>query len=240
MISVRIDPRGLARAMEDFNERQLPFATALALTRTAVAYNEHARAQLGQKFTIRSGWVGKGFRTRKATKRDLVAKAFHLDKFMALQEEGGDKTPLNRRTVAVPVGARPTPATTTPRSKWPGALHRRFVIDLKGGDALLMQRNRRRGRRRARKRDAAGRFIVAPSRRRRAFGPLQFRLQGQRTEGARVMYYLADRVRVPARWGYRADARAFVTGHFGGIFARAWAEANRPTVEARGVWARDR
>jgi hypothetical protein len=83
---------------------QLPFATALALTRTAQAAQERVRNELPSHFTIRNSWVSKGILIERAEKKTLEATIFSRDDFMILQEKGGTKLPRGR-SLSVPIEA---------------------------------------------------------------------------------------------------------------------------------------
>ncbi|MBF0626238.1 MAG: hypothetical protein HQL82_15720, partial [Magnetococcales bacterium] len=80
------------------------------------------KRQLPERFTIRTGWLAKGIRIRPASRSALSASVMVLDRFMAVQETGGDKTSPFGDALGVPVGARPTPQSVTRPSKFPGAL----------------------------------------------------------------------------------------------------------------------
>lgn len=189
------------RNLERFANRQLAFATALALTRTAQEFIADEARRLPSVFRIRNGWVAKGFRVKPARKDDLVAIAYHRDKFMALQELGGTKRPQGtKRTVAVPVDARKDPMQLTPRSKWPAALKRAFVVETKRGDVLLLQRTGRKVRRARGSGRAAKGFT--------------YRIPGIRDPRVRVMYLLARGVQIPRRWGFADHARTFMARRF--------------------------
>ena len=102
--------------------KQIRFATAVALTRTAKDAQEEVRRQLPERFTIRTGWVGKGIRIKPARKNDLEASVRVLDDFMALQETGGLRKSQSGEALAIPVGARSTPRSVTRPSKFPSRL----------------------------------------------------------------------------------------------------------------------
>ena len=102
--------------------KQSRYAAAVALTRTAKDAQEKVRRQLPERFTIRTGWVGKGIRIKPARKNDLEASVRVLDDFMALQETGGLRKSQSGEALAVPVGARPTPRSVTRPSKFPSRL----------------------------------------------------------------------------------------------------------------------
>jgi hypothetical protein len=79
----------------------LPYATAVALTRTAKRAQTKIRRNLPRRFIIRKKWVGKGVQIKPATKKRHVAVIFSRDEFMVRQEEGGIKRPKGRH-IAVP------------------------------------------------------------------------------------------------------------------------------------------
>lgn len=249
-MTVTVNPRLFLDMLKHIEEKQLPFAAAVSLSRLASEYREEAKRQLPTKFVIRTGWIAKGFRVKPASKYDLTSSVSQIDPFMAAQEVGGEKRSSTRRTVAVPVqedtqghpGARPTPESVTRQGKWPGAIlrgKRGFIVQLRDGDELVLQRLRKKGRKRARTRDAVGRFVtIAGKRRKVATGPFALRTRGQRDPRVAVMYVLKKRVLIKPRWHFVEGAREYARENYGRIFLRAWAEANRPTQDASGVWAR--
>ncbi|MBA2683482.1 MAG: hypothetical protein H0U66_03195 [Gemmatimonadaceae bacterium] len=179
---------------------QLPFATALALSRCADTAVATSKASLSSKFIVRNNWIAKGFRTERATKEKLIATVSHLDPFMALQEFGGEKSPLNARDVAIPVGARSTPSALTPQSKWPGKLSRHFYIT-KGGNLLEFQRTGRKS-----KGARAKRHVD----RRAGPRPLDPNLK--------LMYVFRTSVRITPRLGLVETCRKVMAEDFGANF----------------------
>ena len=120
-MSIRIEGKGLDRVFANL-EKQVRFAAAKALTRTAQAAQAEVKRQLPKRFTIRTNWVPNGIRIRPANTSTLSASVLVMNRFMALQETGGDKTSPFGEALGVPVGARPTPQSVTRPSKFPGAL----------------------------------------------------------------------------------------------------------------------
>lgn len=129
--------------------RQVPFATAKALTRTAQDARDAVRAELPKRFTIRSGWVAGGIRIVPASKNDwprAVAWVGSRDPFMELQETGGVKTPAKgARNLAIP-----TPTTTARRTgsgRIPASRKPRALLDKPGvyvaGKAIRRRKRRR-------------------------------------------------------------------------------------------------
>jgi hypothetical protein len=101
--------------------RQFPFASALALTRTAQDAQLEERRELPRRFTIRNNWVSQGIRIKTASKADLQAVVFQRDDFMQLQETGGTKTPRGR-SLAIPESVRTNKKGIVTRGQRPRAL----------------------------------------------------------------------------------------------------------------------
>jgi hypothetical protein len=96
--------------LRDINANQVPFATALALTKTAQGGQLKVRNDiLPRQFTLRRvSWAKQGIRIQAATKQKLEATVQDINPYMDLQETGGDKLPYGS-AIAVPLsGARPT------------------------------------------------------------------------------------------------------------------------------------
>jgi hypothetical protein len=132
MITIKANVDEFVAHLTDTSRTQVPFATSLTLNRCADESVNASKKSLPSKFIVRNNWISKGFRTTYASKTNLVTTISHLDPFMSLQEYGGRKDPLNANSVAVPIGARPTPTALTPQSKWPGRISRRFIIEKNG------------------------------------------------------------------------------------------------------------
>jgi hypothetical protein len=83
--------------LDDISRNQLPFGTAVALTRTAQDVQREIIAQLSRRFTIRTGWwrpgSAMGINMKIATKENQQATVWTAAPFMILQETGGTKTP---------------------------------------------------------------------------------------------------------------------------------------------------
>lgn len=130
----------VVESLERFKRDQVPFATALALTRTAQDAQKEIKRQLPTKFTLRRRWVELGIRIRKATKRDLESVVFSRDAFLLKQEQGATK-----RRAAIPVRVRRSERSVPSRAKWPSQLLRRpdvFIRDLLGGARGVFQKMR--------------------------------------------------------------------------------------------------
>jgi len=144
--SISIDTRATIAALDALARKQAPFATALALTKTAQAAQAEVKRTLPQRFTIRNNFVEKGIRVEAARKRDWPrprAAVYSKDRFMALQETGGVKTGKSGGSVGVPVTVRRTPKQTLPPSRWPKALLRKpnhFILQTRNGPALARRK----------------------------------------------------------------------------------------------------
>ena len=142
MISIKVDTRPFERALEGA-AKQIPFATARALTLTAQAAQAELRNTLAEDLTIRNDWVSKGIRIVPARKSNLRAEVGSRDRFMALQAEGGWKEGKAGGAVAVPVGARSSPKSITRPSRWPGKIiagAKGLKIQLHGGAQGVFQK----------------------------------------------------------------------------------------------------
>ena len=100
--------------------KRVPSAVAKALTRTAYDARDAVRAEMPRRFTIRRPWVVQGVGVTPANPRTLSAEVWSRDRFMALQETGGEKT----GKLAIPVGRMAQIAKTQviPKSQWPRAM----------------------------------------------------------------------------------------------------------------------
>ncbi len=195
-IGVRLDTAQTRQAFGNL-EKQVRFATAVALTRTAQAAQKEVREQLPERFTIRSGWVAKGIRITPARKNNLQAGVRVLDDFMALQETGGLKASRRGNSLGIPVGARPRPESRTGPARFPGALLQKpghFIAPLEpGSNRMALWRRTGRGRR----------------------------------SKMKLMYVFADQVRIEPRFGFQETVEETVHRHLQVAFTNALMEALR-------------
>lgn len=109
-ITIRTNARALARELGAFAAREIPFVSAVTLTRVAQRAASFQRTDMGRRFDIRSQRVPKGIRFRPASKGDWPhqqALVGTLDDFIARHEEGGKKKPRKGAgRIAVPVRQR--------------------------------------------------------------------------------------------------------------------------------------
>lgn len=137
MLSVVTNIEEVAKQIQGDARDQVPFAIALALTRTAQDVQRELQATLGDYFTTRGTWVGRSMKIDKAKKGpapEAVAGSVYAP--MALHTEGGEKSGRGGDDVAVPIAARADPAKRTTPATWPGALAKRgdfFLAPFGGG-----------------------------------------------------------------------------------------------------------
>lgn len=161
-IAVKVDT---SKVFLKQNLTQVPFATALALTRTAQDAQAEVRRELTTRFTIRNNWVSQGIRIIKATKQNLEAVVYSKDDFMVLQEKGGAKTPRGN-SIAIPEGARTNKRGIVTAANRPGALRSRpgvFRARIGGLDGLWQRIRGHKSKRRKGERVLKLLFVFKPS-----------------------------------------------------------------------------
>ena len=190
MFTIQINQASLDRALASM-EKQVRFAAAQALTKTAQDAQEAVRRQLPDRFTIRSNWLSKGIRIIPATPSRLESTVVVKDAFMVQQETGGERTSPFGDALGIPVGARPTPTAATPPSKFPSALL------LKPG------------------------FFIAPIRRGSKTMGVWKRTGKGRRERLTLMYVFSRRVQLRPRFGFRETVRRIALERLPRLFEEA-------------------
>ncbi|MEO0624082.1 MAG: hypothetical protein AAF183_17925 [Pseudomonadota bacterium] len=97
-----------ARARTRHQRSQVPFATSLALNRTAEDAVKNARKRIERAFDRPTPFTKKGVTRTRATKRRLSARVLIKDKqaaYLQFQERGGTRRP-KRRAIVIPQRAR--------------------------------------------------------------------------------------------------------------------------------------
>lgn len=198
-------------ALKDLHAKQLPFATALALTNTALAFQEEQRKQMAGHFTERRpDWVNKSVKiTHFARKTDnpIVAtvaiespgggsRSDELGKF----EQGGDKTSREGGSIAVPDEAKRTKTDIVARSARPRAFG--FTVWGTGPKATVY-----RGQRRT--------FMIKPSA--GQGGGIYQRVGKGKGSTIRQLFSLAKRVRIDRRLGFYPTAQKVAREKFAAI-----------------------
>lgn len=101
-ISVRDDFRRMTRTMTDLERRQLPFALALGLNRTAKAAQADLVRDLPRVFDKPTPFTERGVAIKTASRGGLEAEVFVRPiqaKYLGLQERGGTREPKGRALV---------------------------------------------------------------------------------------------------------------------------------------------
>ncbi len=144
---IEVDFTKAIKKMDIFEKKQLPFATALALTWTAnEARDDFIDKQLTSEFTLRKGWwkpgTRYGFNVTKATKKNLTAVVFTRAWWMRLQETGGTKKPQGSH-IAIPSRTLTRAKSgLIPKARWPRqvmASGKGFIIQ-SAGQKVMMRR----------------------------------------------------------------------------------------------------
>jgi hypothetical protein len=145
-VEIKVDIDGLDATKQHFTNltKQLPFATALALTRTAKEVQREEIAHIRNEFTVRGSWLREGGRfgvgITPASKENLVAVVETRAPWLEAHEEGTVRTPEGAHFAIPQKDVRRTKTQVIARSQRPKALKRAFKIETKKGFPLLVQR----------------------------------------------------------------------------------------------------
>ena len=128
--------------------KQIPFALALSLTRTAQLAQQNVRKQITETFTLRRKSRGflNAIRIKAATKKNLTAEVYTTARFASLQQLGGLKQ-SHHGQLAIPVYAdisqvKRRTAKTSPA----GVLaNGGFITRLQSGQQVIAKRDKTRG-----------------------------------------------------------------------------------------------
>lgn len=137
VVMVTSNAPGVAAALRELALRQLPFATAVALTRVAQDAGKHVVDKLPSHFKVRTQRTLKTVAVERANKKDwpnVHARVGTKDEFMALQVTGGTKRPQKGAAhIAVPtrlVTAKRTGTGKVPKALKPRQLREREDVFL--------------------------------------------------------------------------------------------------------------
>ncbi|MHA1540048.1 MAG: hypothetical protein ACTSXQ_06205 [Alphaproteobacteria bacterium] len=125
--------------------RQVPFALALALTRTAQEAQKDVKRHIENRFVIRrkSGGFGSSIRIKPATKTNLEARVHSMAGFAALQQTGGKKGARDGR-LAIPAydDIKNVKRRTSKNSPAGYLADGAFIIRLRSGQQAIAQRHK--------------------------------------------------------------------------------------------------
>lgn len=149
MATIDLENSSALLGLSNLKRKQLPFAQALALTRTAQAAQRKIKAGLSDRFEIRNNFIERGVRIQAATKRRTQAAVFWrapggasrrgFADTLARQETGGIKRP-RKKTIALPRGIKRGAGGRITKGNQPGRLLERknvFIAEVRGGAAIL-------------------------------------------------------------------------------------------------------
>lgn len=110
-ISIQDDIKQLRRGLTKVQQKQLPFATAQAITDTAFSARKALQVQVNRYIDRPTPFTQRGFLVRRAKKTDLEGAVFirpEVDKYLRWQIEGGVQTrPITKaKHLLVPVTAK--------------------------------------------------------------------------------------------------------------------------------------
>ena len=133
-MEIKVDIQGLQTTRKYLSnlEKQIPFATALALTRTAKEVQREEIAHIRTAFTVRGSWLREGGRfgvgITPASKENLVAIVESRAPWLEDHEEGAMRTPEGAHFAVPQKDIRRTKTQVIARSQRPKALKRAFKI----------------------------------------------------------------------------------------------------------------
>jgi hypothetical protein len=145
-VEIRVDIQGLdATKKYLFNlEKQIPFAAALALTRTAKEVQRAEVDHIRETFTVRGSWLREGGKFGvgivPASKNNLVAVVESRAPWLEAHEEGMTRAPKGAHFAIAQPEVRRTKTQIIARSQRPKALKKAFKIETRKGVPLLLQR----------------------------------------------------------------------------------------------------
>jgi hypothetical protein len=219
---IKIEIKGLnetIKYLDDIAKKQLPFATAKALTMTAQDVQKKMIEVMPERFTVRSGWYRSGpfaFKIKAATKSNLQAEVYTNAPWMSIQESGGEKMPLaGRKMIAIPTrGSRPNKKQLIPE-------HLRPAFLLHGQIGHTQSKSKRKRLKWGKMRYASSAFIGKVK---------DDRLGIWMTEPSgklKLMYQLESMADVDARLMFKQTAKRIVDEKFNQNFGTAFKETMR-------------
>ncbi|MDE8343757.1 MAG: hypothetical protein POG24_08055 [Acidocella sp.] len=134
-IGVKSDIEKLVASLSAFDEKQLPYTVSRAINMTLLDAQQQVQLRMPGEFILRRTWIVKGIKVVFSHKTNLVGMIFSRDPFMARQEYGGNKIPMDGgKNIAVPLAARPNASSLIPKALLPANLGKAsYTISLKSG-----------------------------------------------------------------------------------------------------------
>lgn len=149
MIDVKIATKAVTERLKKLNQ-QLPYITAVSLTKTAQNVQKDMIDHTKKRFTIRKPWVDKGkfaIRITPAKKTNLIAKIWNDAPFMQIHEEGGEKKAKGKYVAIASANVKRNKKDLIPQGQRPTQLIDKgaFKVTSKNNVALLLIRKGRKG-----------------------------------------------------------------------------------------------
>lgn len=110
-LNVMSNVKDFSRYLTKVQRKQVPFATARALTWTAKESQKAIADAMPRTFNVtKKWWLQKqptGIKVKSAKKAELEAIVYSMAYFLKLQEEGGTKIPMKGRGILIPTQLTP-------------------------------------------------------------------------------------------------------------------------------------
>lgn len=234
-MEITVDASSLTRYMDDFHQRQVPFALANSLNDVAKLFQYRQREHMGQIFTVRrKAWVDNAVKISEfATKRKLSATVEILtaggksrSDILAKFETYTVKTPRSAPTLFIPAAARANPGAIVPSSLRPKNLHFKEVggSRMAGHASRLHSKHLRGGVLRGALKVYEGEKNTVMIRNAQGQGVVLQRVGRGKRAGMRLLFTLAPKAKLTPNLQFVAHAREAVT-HIGEFFKARFAEA---------------
>lgn len=217
------------RTLSNLEQRQIPYALSKSTNQVTLEARDYLKDRNRQAFIIRRPWVLNGWRVRLSNKRQTPIKAtLWLDPtrdFLSKFEDGGSKQSRSGSSLAVPIGARPSPKALVPKTLLIRALQlRKHVtstgkVQLKGLHGSFSARDG--GRTWILQRISSGNSYA----RTRPSG--RGGTKGGRDPGVRVLYSFKKSVPIPAALQFYQSVGNYVANEWPSIMGEALGEAIR-------------
>ncbi len=145
-IEIKTDFSEALKGLDNLAYKNVPFASAVALTRLAKMSREELRSRLPGDFTLRNTWVSKGITIESANKKDWPNQSASVgsrDYFMALHAVGGIKKPKSGTNLSLPKAIRQSETDLIKKKDRPAQLLRKkgknapYIFTSKKGKKMI-------------------------------------------------------------------------------------------------------
>lgn len=200
-LHIDLDLSPTLNRLDELRRNQIPFAMAVALTKTAQHAQAVVRASLPQRFEIRNAFVERGVKVQTASKASQEAAVYWqapvqsrrvFARSLARQETGGTKDPAKKYLAIPQKGVKRTAGGMIPKRMKPGAVlaQKRTFLNRNQSGGLTIYR-----------RTSKSRYPIV------------------------ALYTLTERVNVKGAFEFVPTARAAAQAVFKREFGRAFAKA---------------